>query len=117
MGESFHELEPDQYDELNSMQQGRSLVVFDADRRRGVVEISYGWDDLDYTLDLSEEYADSSHLDALDHISENYDDEDLPENIRVEDVENVSSAFSSDKIGVNWQDVIEVGGTASELDY
>ncbi len=100
---------PDSYDELGAIRQDDSFVVTEDGRQKGVVELSYDWDGLDYTLDLSEEYSDSAHLDALDHLTERYDDEDLPEEITVSDIQTVSSAYSSPHIEVDWEPEIEVG--------
>lgn len=110
-------LEPTDYNDLGSMNADRSVVVLDNDRHQGIVELSFSWDDLNYHLSLSEEYSDSAHLDALGYLEENYDNEDLPEDIGTDDLRNVSSASSSPKVNVNWKDEIRPGHPASGLDY
>ncbi|MFB6174812.1 MAG: hypothetical protein ABEJ87_02445 [Candidatus Nanohalobium sp.] len=112
----FDALEPDDYDGKGSIASDRSVVVFDEDRRKGIVEVSYSWDDLNYHLALSEEYSDSAHLDALGFMAEKYEDEELPDDLTTEDVASVSAATSSG-IDVNWKDEIAVGYPGSELGY
>lgn len=112
-----HRLEPDDYSELSSLKCDKGVLVFEKDRNQGLVELKFNWDDMNYHLSLSEEYSDSAHLDALDYIEENYEESDLPEDIGFEDVRSISSAGSSEKVNIKWEDEIVPRHPASGLNY
>jgi hypothetical protein len=99
---------PQDYDELRSMIGGESVIVYDATNESGIVQIRNDFSSLERKLEISEQYSDSSHLHALYHLTEKYDDGNLPRDLSKADVESISAASSSDRINVEWVDEIEV---------
>ncbi len=107
---------PEMYDELGVLTSKRSATVLDKNNDEGIVEVSYNWTESNYKLVLNEKYGDQSHLDALDHLVSEKDDEDLPRDLRGDDLRSVSAALSSG-MELEWTDGIELGHPASDVHY